>query len=205
MGENIFDQIWKILIYIAPILSGLIGVFVGAWLSRRQSQEQRKLDFYEKQLRELYSPLVGVRKEIQILSEFRLAGEEASQKWWQKVCERSKHIKDMDRSVKFYDEEGEKITTQNEYENKQLVEKIIPAYRQMVNILKNNYWLAEEQTKDHFPTLVKFVEVWERYLSRSHPMDVIKEINVSENELMPLYKDIELIHRSLRKKIKNNL
>lgn len=202
MEENIFDQFWKILIYITPILSGLIGVFVGAWLSRRQSQEQRKLDFYEKQLREFYSPLVGVRKEIQILSEFRLAGAEASQEWWQKVCERGKHIKDKDKSVKFYDEEGEKITTQIEYENKQLVEKIIPAYRQMVNIFKNNYWLAEEQTKEYFPTLVKFVEVWERYLSRSHPMDVIKEINVSENELMPFYKDIEKMHCSFRKKLK---
>ena len=100
---------------------------------------------------------------------------------------------DMTTSVNFYDKEGEKITTQIEYENKQLVEKIIPAYRQMVNVFKENYWLAEEQTKTHFPTLVKFVEVWERYLSRTRPMDVIKEINVSENELMPFYKDIEKI------------
>lgn len=202
MKKDIFDLIWKILTYIAPILSGLIGVFVGAWLSRRQSQEQWKLDFYEKQLRELYSPLASTRKEIQILSEFRLAGAEASETWWQKVCERGKYIKDMGESVKFFDEEGEKITTQIEYENKQLVEKIIPAYRLMVNILKNNYWLAEEQTKDHFPTLVKFVEVWERYLSRTHPMDVIKEINVSENELMSFYKDVERIHCFLRKKLK---
>ena len=201
MKENIFDLILKFLIYITPVLSGLIGVLVGARLSRRQSQEQRKLDFYEKQLREFYSPLVGVRKEIQILSEFRLAGAEASQKWWQKVCERGKHM-DMDKSVNFYDKEGEKIATQIEYENKQLVEKIIPAYRQMVNIFKDNYWLAEEQTKMHFPTLIKFVEVWERYLSRTHPMDVIKEINVSESELMLFYKDIEKMHCSLRKKLK---
>lgn len=205
MEKNIPDLIWKILTYITPILSGLMGVFVGAWLSGRQSQEQRKLDFCEKQLRELYSPLVSIRKEIQILSEFRLAGAEASKTWWQKVCKRGKYIKDMDKSVKFFDEEGEKITTQIEYENKQLVEKIIPAYRQMVNILKNNYWLAEEPTKDHFPTLIKFVEVWERYLSRTHPIDVIKEINVSENELMPFYKNTEQIHCSLRKKLKNNL
>ena len=182
-------------------LTGLLGVYIGAWATSRQTVTQRKLDFYEKQLRELYSPLVGVRKEIQILSEFRLAGEEASQKWWRKVCERGKYM-EINKSVDFYDKEGDKITTQIEYENKQLVEKIIPAYRQMVNIFKDNYWLAEEQTKMHFPTLIKFVEVWERYLSRTHPMDVIKEINVSENELMPFYKDIEKIHCSLRKKLK---
>lgn len=186
-------------------ITGLLGVYIGVWITNRQTVTQRKFDFYEKQLRELYSPLVGVRKEIQILSEFRLAGAEASQKWWQKVCERGKHITDMDKSVNFYDKEGEKITTQIEYENKQLVEKIIPAYRQMVNIFKDNYWLAEEQTKEHFPALVKFVEAWERYLSRTHPVDVIKEISVSENELMSFYKDIEKTHYSLRKKLKNSL
>ena len=184
-------------------ITGLFGVYIGAWLTKRQTVTRRKLDFYEKQLRELYSSLVGVRKEIQILSEFRLAGAEASQKWWQKVCQRGKNIHDHGEATKFYDEEGKGISSQIEYENKQLTEKIIPAYRQMVDILKNNYWLAEEQTKEYFPTLVKFVEVWERFLSRTHPVDVIKEISVSEKELMPFYKNIEDTHDSFRKKLKN--
>lgn len=183
-------------------ITGLIGVYIGAWLTKRQTVTQRKLDFCEKQLREFYSPLVGIRKEIQILSEFRLAGEEASQKWWQKVCEQGKYIKNHGETVKFYSEAGEKITSLVDYENKQLVEKIIPAYRRMIDVFKNNYWLAEEQTKEYFPTLVKFVEVWERYLSRTHSMSVIKEINVSEKELMPLYEDIERTHNSLRGKLK---
>lgn len=183
-------------------ITGLLGVYIGAWLTKRQVVTQRKLDFYEKQLRELYSPLIGIRKEIQILSEFRLAGEKASQEWWQKVCKCGQNIKDGVAATKFYEKEGEKITSQIEYENKQLTEKIIPAYRKMVDIFKNNYWLAEEQTKEYFPNLVKFIETWERFLSRTHPIEVIKNISVSENELLPFYDNIEEIHKFLRGKLK---
>lgn len=196
------DWIKNIITQNFSAITGLFGVYIGAWLTKRQTVTQRKLDFCEKQLREFYSPLVGIRKEIQILSEFRLAGEEASRKWWQKVCERGQHIKDQGENVKFYDNEGNKITSQIEYENMQLIEKIIPAYRKMVDTFKNNYWLAEEQTKEYFPALVKFIESWERFLSHTHPIEVIKDISVSEKELLSFYNHIEQTHNFLRKKLK---
>jgi len=183
-------------------ITGLLGVYIGAWLTKRQIITQRKLNFYEKQLRELYSPLVGIRKEIQILSEFRLAGEKASQEWWQKVCKQGEGIKDYTESGKFYDDKGSKITSQIEYENRQLTEKIIPAYRKMIDTFKNNYWLAEEQTKEYLPTLVKFIETWERFLSRTHPIEVIKDISVSEKELLPFYNHIEQTLNFLKEKLK---
>jgi hypothetical protein len=33
-----------------PAIASLAGVLIGAWLTGRQQQEQRKLDFVEKQL-----------------------------------------------------------------------------------------------------------------------------------------------------------
>lgn len=180
----------------------LLGVCIGAWLAKRRSHKQQKLDFYEKQLREFYSPLVGIRKEIRILSEFRLAGENASREWWQKVCEYAKQIKDPDKAEKYYGKEGEKIKTQIEYENKQLTEKIIPSYRKMIDTFKESYWLAEEETKEYFPTLIKFVEAWERFLSETHHPDVLEDIKVKEEELIPFYEHIEAIHKSLRGKLK---
>ena len=182
-------------------ITGLGGVYIGAWLTQRQNKEQRKLEFCEKQLRELYSPLFALRKEIRILSEFRLAGEVAQDQWWQEVCQRSRRIKDDPSHNKFIDKEREKITGQIEYNNKQLTEKIIPAYRQMVNIWKENYWLSEEDTKEYFPTLIKFVETWERHLSRTHAPEVLEEISVSEDKLMPFYDHIEKFHNTLRKKL----
>jgi len=184
-------------------ITGLFGVYIGASLARRQMNKERKLRFYEKQLREFYSPLLGVRKEIQILSEFRLAGEQAQNEWWQDVCKRGNNIKDISNVKEYYDKEGKQITSQIDYENRQLVDKIIPSYRKMVDIFKNNYWLAEIETKEYFPILIKFVETWERHLSRSHSMEVLKEISVSEDKLMTFYKDLEDQCSVLREKLKS--
>lgn len=183
-------------------LTGLFGVYVGSWLTRRQMTIERKLEFYEKQLRELYSPLLGVRKEIQILSEFRLAGEKAQDRWWQDVCNIGKNIKDISHAQEYYGQEGKQINSQIEYEYEQLVKKIIPSYREMVNIFKNNYWLAEEETKEHFSTLIKFVETWERHLSGTHNTEVLSQISVSEEKLQPFYGHIEEFHNYLRTNLK---
>lgn len=184
-------------------ITGLLGVYIGAWLINHQNIMQRKLDFYEKQLRELYSPLVGIRKEIRILSEFRLAGYQAQNKWWKEVCKNGNRITDTSLAQKFYETKNPMIDSQIEYENNQLTKKIIPAYRELVNILRNNYWLAEEETKDYFPTLIKFVETWERHLSDTHSAEVLQEIAVSEDKLLPFYENIEKVHNNLRKKLKN--
>jgi len=197
-----FDWIKGVVADNFSALIGLLGVYVGVWLTRRQMEVHRKLEFCEKQLREFYSPLVGIRKEIRILSEFRLAGEKAHYKWWQDVSKFSDQIKERSLSQKYLDEKGSMISSQIEYENKQLTEKIIPAYRQMAAIFKNNYWLAEEETKNHFPTLIQFIETWERHLSRTHPPEVIQEISVSEEKLMPFYANIEQFHNFLREKLK---
>ena len=183
-------------------ITGLAGVVLGVWLANRQFLRQRKLDFYKTQLRQLYSPLVSVRKEIRILSEFRLAGEKASEEWWHKVCEVGKQIEDHDKSSQYYDSKGKKLTTQIEYENKQLTDKIIPAYKRMVEIFKENYWLAEENTKEFYPTLIKFVETWERFLSQTHEIEVLQQIQVKEGELMPFYGHLEEMLQFLRKKLK---
>lgn len=183
-------------------ITGLLGVYIGGLIANRQSCMQRRIDFVEKQLKELYSPMVGIRKEIQILSEFRLMGEKASDEWWQKICTYGAQIKDPEKAGKYYEEKGKGIGSQIEYENKQLVDKIIPAYRRMVNIFKENYWLAEEETKIHFSTLVRFVETWERFLSKTHPADVISKIQVKESELMPFYEHLERSYQILRQKVK---
>jgi hypothetical protein len=52
--------------------SGIGGFFVWLWLSERNEQRRRKFDFTEKQLEELYFPLLGIRKQVGALSELRL-------------------------------------------------------------------------------------------------------------------------------------
>lgn len=186
---------------IIKIIDWFKNTFLQRWLTNRENRTQRKFEFYEKQLRELYSPLVSVRKEIEILSEFRCEAEQASNKWWQDVCKTGQQIEDPDKAKKYYDQKGEGISTQIEYENRQLREKLIPAYQKMVEIVKENYWLAEEETKKSFPTLVKFVETWERHLSRTHPREVLQEIKIPEAELKSFYQHIEDTLNALKGKL----
>ncbi len=202
LEEKIMKElIWQILPHIAPILSGLIGVFVGTWLSGRQSQTQSKLDFCEKQLREFYSPLVGIRKEIEILTKFRGIVAKASDEWWNEAFKISAQV-GTTLGQKYSDETQKGLDGQIEYDNKQLEYKILPGYRELVEIFKNNYYLAEEETKKFFPILVKFVELWERFLSKTHPRQVINKIDLSEKELMPFYQHLENKLESLREKLK---
>ncbi len=192
-------QITEIII---TAITGLIGVWLGSHISGGQNTKEKKLDFYEKQLRELYSPLLGIREEIRILSEFRLEGERAAHEWWLEVSRKAKQMS-MEDSQKYFDKEGVGITGQIEYENKQLTDKIIPSYRKMVKQFQENYWLADDSAKQHLQTLIKFVETWERYLSESHPREVLQKIQVSEEKLQPFYKELKNTHELLREKLRN--
>lgn len=200
MKKNIYE-IWQFLPCIISALSGLIGVFVGAWLYSSQSQRQRKLDFCEKQLKEFYSPLVGIRKEIQILSEFRCDVERASEERWQEVCKVGDQMKPSE-AQKYRNGNDKCIDGPIEYEDEQFEIKILPAYRKLVETFKNNSYLAEEETREFLPTLIKFVDLWERNLSKTHSREVIKKINFSEKELLPFYKHLEEKCSLLREKIK---
>ncbi|MBU1785301.1 MAG: hypothetical protein KKG95_08210 [Candidatus Omnitrophica bacterium] len=79
---------------------------------------------------------------------------------------------------------------------------MLPAYPKLIEIFKNNYYLAEEETKKYFPILIKFIESWKRFLSKTHPRDVIKKINISEKELLPFYQHLEEKLKTLRGKLK---
>ena len=202
------DLIIKIIEWLENIISGnfsaitgFLGVLIGALLMNFQNKAQRKLEFCEKQLREFYSPLVGIRKEIKILSEFKCIVEKASDEWWQKVCKIG-DLLEPSKGDEYYNKKGKGIDGQIEYDNVQFKSKILPAYRKLVEIFKNNYYLAEEETKKYFPTLLKFVELWERFLSKTHPREVIKKINSSEKELLPFYQHLEETLEALRKKLK---
>jgi hypothetical protein len=129
-----------------PAIAGLAGVLMGSWLTRRQQKEQRKLDFVEKQLRCFYSPLVGIRNEIYMLSELRLTISQSSDRHWRKLCEEAREAGGPDYVKKVMDRRRDEFMKSIEYDNNQLTEGLLPAYRRMVTIFRDNYYLAEERT-----------------------------------------------------------
>ena len=50
--------------------------------------------------------------------------------------------------------------------------------------------LAEPSTKAHFATLVEFIGLWERFLTRSLPHEVASRIGADEENLNPFYADL---------------
>ena len=183
-----------------PALAGLAGVSLGAWLTGRREMRQRRHQFISDQLRHFYSPLLGIRSEIKMRSDLRLRISHAADSEWRALCEfmepaGPEALRDLTerRSTEF-----ERII---EYDNQQLAEKLIPAYKQMVVIFRENMWLAETETRAHFGKLIEFVEIWERWLARSLPAEVLQRLQHSEEQLHPLYAHLQQKHDELRNRL----
>ena len=177
-----------------PAGAGVIGVLLGSLLAFSHARHQSKLAFIEKQLSEFYSPLVGIRKEIAVLSEFRKDIDDESNKISQRYRENG--------GPDFPDPELEKSVDRIEYNNKQLTDHLIPAYRRMVDHFREKFWLAEYKTREHFPVLVQFVEKWNRDLAGTLTPELSRSVDVREKNLYPLYEDLEKTHDSLRERLR---
>jgi hypothetical protein len=88
-----------------------------------------------------------------------------------------------------------------EYNNLQLKQEILPLYSHMLDTFTANYRLAEECTRAHYPELVRFVDVWQRFIADAVPGPVLKEIRHSEEGLEPLYSDLEAQLARLRARV----
>ena len=88
-----------------------------------------------------------------------------------------------------------------EYNNRQLTERLIPSYHRMVKIFRENYCLADQETRKYFPELLKFVNLWDRWFENSIPSEVAEYLDHGEEHLYSLYEDLERKHDELRKKL----
>ncbi len=78
---------------------------------------------------------------------------------------------------------------------------MIPAYQQMAKLFRDNYWLAHPETRGHYQELIEFVELWERWLAKSIPAEVIQRLEHTEDRLKPFYEHLEKKHDLLRSSI----
>lgn len=202
-SSQLFDLTRWLVSVTVPAISGLTGVLIGAWLTRRQQKELRKLEFIEKQLRCFYSPLVGIRNEIRMLSELRQKISKSADRHWRKICEEAREAGGADEVKRVTDERRDVFMKNIEYDNRQLSESLLPAYRRMVAVFRDNYYLAEKETRDHFGPLLEYVDIWDRWLDRSIPHEVVQELEHGEEALKSLYADLEKTHDELRAKLKN--
>lgn len=165
------------------IIPGVM-LFAGYWLSSRGEKNKNNREFIEKQIAEFYSPMLGLRKKIVVLSELRVDISKATDESWKETVK--------DKTVGWNSDDAfipyEKSI---EYDNQQLREKIIPLYDQMVNLFTQKYWLANESTKQWYNELIRFVEIWHRWLLKSIPTESLQDLDHKESRLHPFYKNLE--------------
>jgi hypothetical protein len=166
-----------------------------AELQSARELESRQAAFAARQLEEFYAPMVGCLRKLRAKSDLRLEISKTSDVAWQEICE---------RNPKPFIEHGryfEPFQKSIEYDNKQLREEILPLYDEMLSVFTRKYWLANPATRQWYPELTAFVELWYRWLDASIPGEVIEKMDHKEETLGPLYKDLEdqpaILHEKL--------
>ena len=79
-----------------------------------------------------------------------------------------------------------------------------------ISSLRTAAWLRLFQTttgwpnlpREHYTTIVEYVNVWERWLDGSLPREVLERLNHSEENLKPFYDHVLTTHDMLRAKLK---
>lgn len=180
-----------------PAIAGLLGVAVGGWLQGRHQKKERENSFIKERLRDFYAPLLGIRSEIRVKSKLRLKVSSIAHAEWQAKFE---GITDPEAKNNIDTQESPKYGKLFDYNDKQLREEIVPLYRKMLKWFSSHMWLAESSTLAHYPTLVEFVEIWNR--ADTLPGAVAAKLEYSEKKLYPLYDDLKANFDSLSKKFR---
>jgi hypothetical protein len=186
---------------IVPAIAGFLGVVVGAWLSARREKGQRRYAFRERQLQDFYSPLLGLRTEVRARSEIRDKVHDLTKSEWGKLANEARQSPDPQAESELWKSERPAFERVYKYSDKQFNEELIPTYRKMLSIFRDNLWLAEPETRPFFKILMEYVDFWERCLAWSLPAEVTFELDSSESKLQPFFDHLESKHDELRTRL----
>jgi hypothetical protein len=185
---------------IIPAAAGLLGVVVGGWTTSHNQKKERKHNHSRQQLECFYGPLLAMRLQIRSKSELRAKLHGIANAAWQ---ERLDSVRDDPAAMQAVEKaRGPKFDKVFDYSDEQFRDELIPLYRKMLEHFTQYMWLAEPSTLGHFAALVKFVELWNRFLATSLPHEMLEKIDHSEKELEPLYQDLAAQAERLRQELK---
>ena len=182
---------------VVSVVAALGGVALGATLAASRDKAGRKHRLIERQLAELYSPLLGLRNAIRVASEFRQRIHREQKGIHAKRLENARERNDPDELMRV--SEGNRPMTERliAYDSRQLREQLLPWYKEMLRIYRENLWLAEPETRHHFEELMRFIDLWDRFLASSFEPGVLDVVRHDERDLEPLYDHIEKRHGEL--------
>jgi hypothetical protein len=180
----------------AAAIFGLAGVFLGAYLTGRREKRKRQIEFWTRQLNEFYGPLLSMRTEIFARSNLRLKIQQRMDgEYFQSLIET--------RGESPNDDHGIDVLATIRDENETFRNILMPLYRQMVSTFRENMWLAEPETREHFGALIEYVSIWEAILENRLPSAIARLIGHTEQNLAPFYTHLQEKHDELREFVKN--
>ena len=192
---------WSVSIAV-PAAAGLAGVAIGAWLTSRRERRQRRLDFLEKQLTDFYSPMLGLRNEIRMHGELRVRIQDAANSTWKKLCAEAQLVS-TETLTNFSRTRGAEFKGIIDYDNEKLHKELLPAYHEMAKLFRENLWLADPDTRTHYETLIEFVEIWDRWVAKAMPAELLEDLGHTEEKLAEFYEQLQQKHDILRQKLQD--
>jgi hypothetical protein len=178
-GVQLMSALATLLPALLGLIGGLGGVALGAWLVQRRERQQRELAFVERQLKEFYSPMLGLRTEIETRTHLRGRIQTTAGAVWRDLTDGrpGQPIRQMDAT--------KEATFQRliEDDSTTFKEQLLPAYQQMAALFRESLWLADADTRSYYPELMEYLDVWERYLRQAIPGEVVSALGHTEDTL----------------------
>jgi hypothetical protein len=168
-----------------------------AQFTSRRDKTQRRHALLREQVERFYSPMMGWYALIRARSETRVkVHAEANAEWQEEVGRRM----DPEQQRVFEESMGPEFDKLVDEDNRRFKEELLPLYHQMRDCFTTNLWLAEPSTRAYYAALVEFVDVWDRFLTRTLPQGVVRRLN--QQEPTALYEDLERQLDRLRTELK---
>jgi len=188
---------------IVGAVSALVGVAVGGFVAAHNQKRERQQKRISEQLAEFYSPMLALRLLILTKSEIRLKLSEAGNAAWQELIAKAREegVEGIRKTRNERFATFERIISDN---NRQFEEELVPSYRKMVELFTAKIHYAEPSTIKHFPALLEFVEIWNRWLDESLPHEVVEKLDHCEKSLHPFYVDVEANFTRMQNLLKEN-
>jgi len=144
--------------------------------------------------------MLGLRNGIKIRSELRVKVQGAAASTWGTLVEQAEAVS-LEAVQRLEESRDPDLGKVLEYDNTKLEETLLPLYHQMAQLFRENLWLAEVETRAHYPKLIEFIDIWDRWIAKSIPSEVLKSLGHSEQWLHPFYKHLEEQHDHLRAQV----
>jgi hypothetical protein len=199
-----WGSIWSFLVSNigAAGVGALIAIIITNWLTVRRERAARSAQFKRQQLEEFYGPLLALHKEIRARRELRVKLQEAIDKQHFDAMMRGGMAGGPRGVAAASDDHVATIVTNVQDENTTFRDVLMPRYRDMVSKFREKMWLAEPQTRQFFPPLLEFVDVWAKILADKLPRSIAPAIGHTEANLKPFYEHLESVHDQLRSELK---